>query len=314
VALALQGGGMHGAFSWGAVDALLEAGMPVDRICGVSSGALLGVMLAQGLVRGGRDGARADMRRLWQRVAQAHALSPLRNGPIERWLWGTDLSNNPAWFGIEAAMRMFSPAQLNPFGHNPLRPVIEELFDPALLAHPRAPDITIAATDVESGQPVCWRNEEITVDTLLASCCLPFVFPAVEIKGRAYWDGAYSGNPPLGPLLTPDLPTELVLVRALATRRRGTPHTPTAILDRVNDLACQGSLAAEIANLPLNVAFTDIDADAVLASLDVSSKFNADDAFLHGLFMAGRGAATSALRTSALRQAGDVWDAAAAGE
>jgi len=201
----LQGGGAHGAFTWGVLDRLLEDGLQIDAICGVSSGALIGVTLVQGLVLDGPDGARAAMRKLWRRFAQAHAMSPLQNAPFERWLWGWDMSNSLVWRGLEATMRLFSPAQLNsavwPFGHHPLRALIADLIEPALLADPGAPRLIVSATDVETGAAVLFENAAITVDVLLASSCLPFVFPAVEIDGRAYWDGGYSGNPPLKPLL-----------------------------------------------------------------------------------------------------------------
>lgn len=152
VALALQGGGAHGAFTWGVLDRLLEEGLHADAICGVSSGALIGAMLVQGLVQDGRDGARAAMRELWRRVAQAHALSPLRTAPLERWLWGWDTSNSLIWRGLEMTMRLFSPAQINPFGHHPLRPLLTDLLEPDLLTDPAAPRLIVAATDVETGE------------------------------------------------------------------------------------------------------------------------------------------------------------------
>src|SRR4051812_16300586 len=135
--LALQGGGSHGAFTWGVVDRLLEDGQRIDSICGVSSGAMIGVMVTQGLARGGPDAARADMRKLWQRVANAHSLSPLQAAPMERWLFGGwDLSNSMLWQGVEMAMRMFGPAQMNPFAHTPMQVLLDDLIDPRLLAHP----------------------------------------------------------------------------------------------------------------------------------------------------------------------------------
>jgi NTE family protein len=290
VALALQGGGAHGAFTWGVLDKLLEDGLRVGAVCGVSSGAILGCLLVQGLVRDGNAGARAEMRRVWQRVAQAHSLSPLQNAPLERWLWGWDMSNSFVWQGLEMAMRMFSPAQLNPFGHNPLRPLLADLLQPALLTHPSAPRITVAATDVETGQAALFQNAAITVDVLLASACLPFVFPAVQIDGRAYWDGGYAGNPPLAPLLKPALPAELVLIRAQPARRPGTPTTPMQITNRLNEIACHNVLAAELAALPPSIRVTTYDADDALLDLPISSKFNGEPAFLTELFEAGRNA------------------------
>ena len=295
VALALQGGGSHGAFAWGVVDRLLQDGQRIDSICGVSSGAMIGVMLAQGLVRGGQDGARAEMRRLWQRVANAHALSPLQAGPLDRWLFGGwDLSNSLLWQGMEMAMRLFSPAQINPFGHNPMLALLEGLIEPGLLTDPAAPRVTVAATDVETGQAVFFDNASIDVDVLCASCCLPFVFPAVEIGGRAYWDGGYAGNPPLAPLLSPDPPAELILVRAQAVRRPGIPATPSEITNRLNEIACQNVLIAELAALPPSVKLRTYDADDALLHLPISSKLSGEAAFLKELFESGRTAAAPA--------------------
>jgi len=290
VALALQGGGAHGAFTWGVLDRLLEDGLPVSAICGVSSGAILGTLLVQGLVRGGPDGARREMRRLWRVVAQAHNLSPFQNGPLERWLFGWDVSNSMLWRGWEMAMRLFSPAQLNPFGHNPLRHLLADLLEPPLLAHPSAPRLTVAATDVATGEAVFFRNADITVEVLVASACLPFVFPAVRIGDRALWDGGYAGNPPLGPLLSPALPAELVLIRAQPVRRPGVPATPMEITNRLNEIACHNVLAAELAALPQSVRLTIYDADAALLDLPISSKFNGEAEFLSELFQAGRAA------------------------
>lgn len=290
-ALALQGGGAHGAFTWGVLDRLLEDGLRPDRVCGVSSGAIIGTLMVQGLVRGGPEGARAEMRRLWRRVAHAHRLSLLQNGPLERWLWGWDLSNSLAWRGLEMAMRLFAPAQLNPFGHNPLRPLLHGLLEPELLAHPSAPRLTVAATDVATGEAVLFHNDAISVDVLLASACLPFVFPAVQIDGRAYWDGGYAGNPPLAPLLQPEPPDELLLVRAQPARRPGVPATPMEITNRLNEIACHNVLAAELAVLPDKVRLTSYDADDALLDLPISSKFNGEAEFLSELFQAGRAAA-----------------------
>ena len=303
VALALQGGGAHGAFTWGVLDRLLEDGLRVGAVCGVSSGAILGTLLVQGLVRGGNAGARQEMRRLWRRVAQAHNLSPLQNGPLERWLFGWDLSNSLLWRGWEMAMRLFSPAQLNPFGHNPLRHLLADLLEPAALGHPSAPRLTVAATDVETGEAVLFRNAEITVEVLVASSCLPFVFPAVRIGERAYWDGGYAGNPPLGPLLAPVLPDELVLIRAQPARRSGVPGTPMEITNRLNEIACHNVLAAELAALPPAVRLTSYDADGALLDLPISSKFNGEAEFLSELFDAGRAATPTS--TGGARAAAD---------
>ena len=287
-ALGLQGGGAHGAFAWGVVDALTEHGRRFDRVCGVSSGALTAVAYAQGWARGGAAGAREEMARLWRRFAQVHALSPLRTSPFERWLWGWDLGNTVLWQSLDVASRLFSPAQLNPFGINPLRSIVLDILDRKLLTSAAAPRLAVGVTDVETGRAVVFENERIDANVLLASCCLPFVFPAVRIDGRAYWDGGFSGNPPLGPLLRSPLPRRLVIARAQLQRRAGVPGTQTEIMNRLTEIACQGVLDAELEAVPSSVEIESYKADEALHRLPISSKFNGELDFLTELFKAGR--------------------------
>lgn len=293
-ALGLQGGGSHGAFAWGVVDALTEQGRRFKRVCGVSSGALTAVAYAQGWARGGAQGARHEMARLWRRVAQAHALSPLRTSPFERWLWGWDIGNTVLWQSLDVVSRVFSPAQINPFGLNPLRSVVLDILDRKLLASAAAPRLAVGVTDVETGKAVVFENERVDADVLLASCCLPFLFPAVRMKGRAYWDGGFSGNPPLAPLLQPRPLQTLVLVRAQVQRRAGVPGTQGEIMNRLTEIACQGVLDAELESLPDGVQVESFAADGALHRLPISSKFNGETAFLAELFEAGRRAAHGA--------------------
>jgi NTE family protein len=308
--LALQGGGAHGAFTWGVLDRLLERGTQVSAVSGVSSGAILGTMLVQGLVEGGAEGARAQMRRLWERVS-GPSFTPLPPEALRAWMWGFDafgdwgasLGQSLLWQGMDAAMRLFSPAQINPFGHHPLRVVLDGLLDRALLTHPSAPRLTVAATDVETGRATLFGNAEIDTDVLLASSCLPFVFPAVEMRGRAYWDGGYSGNPPLGPLIGSHLPREIVLVRAQPARRPGVPRTPSDIFNRMHEIAFHTALAAEIAALPPGVRLTTFNADAALLGLPIASKMDASAAAIAKLFQAGRAACADA--SDPLREAAD---------
>jgi NTE family protein len=295
--LALQGGSAHGAFTWGALDRVLEAGLRFDSVCGVSAGAILAVAMVQGLVENGTEGARAAMRRLWDSISAAGAMGLMQRSPLERFLYGADLSSNVLWAGLETTMRLFSPHQLNPLGHNPLRPLLEEMLRPDLMQSPHAPRLFVGATDVETGAPVMFSGAEITVDVLLASACLPLIFPAVEIGGRAYWDGGYSGNPPLWPLLNP-LPRDLVLIRGQPERRPGVPRTPAEIMNRLNEIACHTVLETELSALPPGIRLVSVEADPALADLPISSKFNTDWPFLMELFQAGRLAADRALSTA----------------
>jgi NTE family protein len=287
VALALQGGGAHGAFTWGVLDRLLEDGLEVGAISGVSSGAIIGAMLVQGLVRGGAAGARAELARLWERVGQARGAM----AGIEDWFWSPGPFGALAWQGMEAMLRVFGPAHLNPFGHNPLRPLLSGLLDCRMLADPAATPLSVAATDMETGVAVVFDNAAIDVDVLLASACLPLVFPPMRIGGRAFWDGGCAGNPPLGPLLGPEPPEELLVIRAQPTYRAGTPSGPAEIMNRLNEIASHNVLQAELALVPETVRLRVFDADAVLRDLPASSKFRADPGVLRILFTAGRAAA-----------------------
>jgi NTE family protein len=292
IVLALQGGGAHGAFTWGALDRLIEDGFAFAAVSGVSSGAMIAAMAVQGFVQNGPHGARKSMRELWERVSAGDIFGPVASSLD--WMWGWDktreLGNELAWQGMTNALRMFSPGQLNPFGQNPLEPLLYDLLDTDALCHPTAPRLFIAATDVESGQAKIFSNVEITVPVLLASCCIPMMFPAVNIGGRHYWDGGYSCNPALTPLLAPK-PDVLVLIRAQPRIRKGVPNSTADIVHRLHEIAFQAPLDAELSDLPKSVRLHDISADAALAAHPLTSKLKTERDFLKRLFEAGREAA-----------------------
>jgi NTE family protein len=290
--LALQGGGAHGAFTWGALDRLLEDGLEFSAVTGVSSGAMIAALAVQGFVKNGAAGARAEVTKLWQRVAAANIFGPA-NSSFD-WLWGWDkgleLGNEMAWQGLTNALRLFSPGQLNPFGQNPLEPLLHELLDVRAIRDPAAPKLYVAATDIESGRAKIFNNGQMSVDVLLASACVPMMFPAVTIDGRHYWDGGYSCNPALTPVLTPK-PERLVLIRAQPRIRKGVPNSTADIVHRLHEIAFQAPLDAELQDLPKSVTLHDISADAALARHPLISKMNTDKTFLDRLFAAGREAA-----------------------
>ncbi len=290
--LAIQGGGAHGAFAWGALDRLIEDGLSFGAVTGVSSGAMIAAMAVQGFVHNGPDGARAEVRRLWESVAAANVFGPA--SASMDWLWGWDktreFGNEIAWQGLTNVLRMFSPGQLNPFGQNPLEPLLESLLDMDAIRSPEAPRLFIAATDVESGEARIFNNAEMSVDVLLASCCIPMMFPAVNINGRHYWDGGYSCNPALRPVLALK-PDRLVLIRAQPRMRKGVPNTTADIVHRLHEIAFQAPLDAELLALPRSVRLQDISADTALAAHPLISKMNTEREFLITLFNAGRQAA-----------------------
>ena len=199
--LALQGGGAHGAFTWGVLDRLLEVPwLRFDGISGTSAGAMNAAVMADGYAEGGPEGARAALERFWKRVADAALLSPLRRGPLEilTGLWTLDYS--PVFLALDISARVFSPYDLNPGGSNPLRKILLESINFTRLAS--APiRLFVTATNVRTGRGRIFRNADLTPDALLASACLPTMFQAVEIDGEAYWDGGFSGNPTITPLV-----------------------------------------------------------------------------------------------------------------
>jgi NTE family protein len=296
IVLGLQGGGSHGAFTWGVLDYLFEQEVEFAAISGVSSGAMNAVMAVQGLVRGGPEGARAALREFWSSVGSANVFNTI-SSPMD-WLWGWDkgleLGSELAWNGITNALRMFNPGQLNPLGQNPLEPLLDALLDPKAIRSPAAPRLYVGATDVETGESTVFSNAEIGVRHLLASACIPMMFPAVEVGGRHYWDGGYSCNPPLAPVLSPR-PDQLVLVRAQPRRRKGVPATTADIVHRLHEIAFQAPLEAELSMLPRHTRLLDISADHALARYPLVSKMNTERGFLENLFTAGRDAAKAAL-------------------
>lgn len=294
--LALQGGGAHGAFTWGVLDYLFEQGLGFDAVTGVSSGAIIGAMAVQGMVKAGPAGARDAITRLWNMVMDGNMLGNFPNTPFD-WMWEATkvLSTDFAWNGFTNALRMFDPAMLNPLQQNPLEPLLHILLDQPTLRAATAPRLYVSATDVESGEAKTFSNEEVSIETLLASACIPMMFPTVKIHGRSYWDGGYSCNPPLAPVLSPK-PKRLILIRAQARQRSGVPTATANIVHRLHEIAYQAPLAAELSMLPAEIELIDIPADEALADHPLNSTLNTDRRFVESLFAAGRQEAQKRLR------------------
>lgn len=249
--LALQGGGAHGAFTWGVLDRLLEVPwLRFDGISGTSAGAMNAAVMADGYAEGGPEGARAALERFWKRVADAALLSPLRRGPLEilTGLWTLDYS--PVFLALDISARVFSPYDLNPGGSNPLREILRESINFARLAS--APiRLFVTATNVRTGRGRIFRNADLTPDALLASACLPTMFQAVEIDGEAYWDGGFSGNPTITPLVRESEAHDTLLVQINPVNRPGTPRTAREIHNRLNEVAFNSPLMKELRMIAL---------------------------------------------------------------
>src|SRR5215813_8308945 len=211
--LALQGGGSHGAFTWGVLDRLLEEPwLKIEAVSGTSAGAMNAAVLADGWTEGGASGARAALDAYWDRVARAAVFSPLQRTPLDRLLGRWTLDHSPVFIGFDLMARVLSPYNLNPHGFNPLAKILDESIDFARLA--RSPiKLFVTATNVRTGRGRIFRNAEITPDVLLASACLPTLFQAVEIDGEAYWDGGYAGNPTITPLIRESDAQDTILVQ-----------------------------------------------------------------------------------------------------
>jgi NTE family protein len=246
VDLGLQGGGGHGAFTWGVLDRLLEVPwLRFDGISGTSAGAMNAVVMADGYVAGGPEGARAALEKFWKRVSDGALLSPLRRGPLEilMGLWTLDYS--PVYLAFDLASRVFSPYDLGAGAVNPLRGILEESIDFSRVAS--APmRLFVTATNVRTGRGHIFRNAELTPDVLLASACLPTMFKAVEIDGEAYWDGGYSGNPSMAPLIRECTASDTILVQINPIERPGTPRTAREIHNRLNEIAFNSNLIKEL--------------------------------------------------------------------
>jgi NTE family protein len=310
VDLALQGGGSHGAFTWGVLDRLLEEPwIKIEAISGTSAGAMNAAVLVDGWSRGGTDGARAALDAYWRRVSRAAAFSPLQRSPLERLMGRWTLDTSPAYLAIDLMSRVFSPYDLNPMSFNPLRQILAESIDfERLVASPIK--LFITATNVHTGRGRIFRNGQITPDVLLASACLPTMFKAVEIDGEAYWDGGFAGNPTITPLVRESDAHDTILVQINPRERLNTPKTAGDILDRLNEISFNAPLLKELRMIALLRLAADpgsgegarwagmrthrIMTDR-LAEFGASSKLNAEWEFLEMLKVEGRKSAADFL-------------------
>jgi NTE family protein len=247
IGLALQGGGAHGAFTWGVLERLLEEErLRIEGISGASAGAMNAVLLAYGLTQGGRDQACSILTRFWKQLAEATRLSPLQPTLLDKLTGRQGLEWSPGFRATEALSQVLSPYELNPLNLNPLRDILLELVDFARLRAECPIKLFIAATQVRTGSLRVFRTEELSVEVLLASACLPRVHQAVEIDGEAYWDGGYSGNPPLFPLIWNCRTRDIVVVVLGPLHRRSVPRSASDIRSRESELMFMAAFLREI--------------------------------------------------------------------
>lgn len=313
VNLALQGGGAHGAFTWGVLDRLLEdERIAIEAISGTSAGAMNAVALADGFEKNGRAGAREALHGFWQAASRAACLSLIQRTPWDRAMGNWSLNRSPGYLLLDMLTRLASPYELNPLNLNPLRDFLAQQIDFDAVRCCAAIKLFISATNVRTGRARIFTNAELSPDAIMASACLPHLFQAIEIDGEGYWDGGYMGNPALHPFIYRCATRDIVIVQINPIDAPGIPTHARDILDRVNEITFNSSLVGELRAIEFVTRQLDegnldpvrykrmlihrIDGEAELKSLDASSKLNAEWDFLQALRAMGCRAADHWLR------------------
>ncbi len=308
--LALQGGGAHGAFTWGVLDRFLEdKRIEIAAISGTSAGAMNAAVLADGLMRGGAEGGRERLRQFWELVGRRAAFSPIRRNPLDVMFGNWGIAYSPGYWWFNAVTNSVSPYDFNPLNINPLREILEDMVDFELVRSCREFPLFVSATNVETGRVRVFAGKSLTPDMVLASACLPTLFQAVEVEGEHYWDGGYMGNPVLFPFFSTNGTNDILIVQINPIERKGVPRTSRDILDRINEISFNSSLLRELRgvdfvkrmlaeerldaeryrNLHVHIVGLHDEGDEISAP----SKLNAEPAFLEHLFERGRNSATN---------------------
>jgi NTE family protein len=248
--VALQGGGAHGSFTWGVLDHLLDdPRIEIEGISGASAGAVNAVVLADGLVRGGREEAKRRLAEFWRAASRDGKLPEAQRKVVDRLFWFMPMASGPmqAWFDVLS--QYFSPYDLNPLNINPLRDLIEHFVDFDAIRRAEHLRLFVSATNVQTGRVRVFQREAITADVVMASAALPLLFRAVEIDGVPYWDGGYMGNPALFPLYRTTETEDLLIVQINPLRRESVPTSAKEIVNRINEITFNSSLAAELRSI-----------------------------------------------------------------
>lgn len=298
VAVALQGGGSHGAFTWGVLDRLLlEPDLEIVGISGTSAGAMNAAILADGLRRGGRTEARAALTSYWEDVGRLPGYASFEPSAVPGIERSWHLDNNPFFLWMDVLARIWSPYQINPCNYHPLRALLERVDFEGLRRDEDAPRVFIGTTNVRSGMRRVFDNSELSVDVLLASACLPLAYQAVEIGGEHYWDGGYTGNPPLAPLYLRTTATDVIIISINPLLRADVPRSAREIISRIDEISFNSAFISEMAAIAFIEEFFGLSAagdrvrrmfmhvinDKALDALGASSKMNNESAFLRHL-------------------------------
>lgn len=309
--LALQGGGAHGAFTWGVLDALLADSLfDIAAVTATSAGTMNALVCADGMRREGREGGRQALEAFWHAVSDARApFSPVSMNAIRKAMdpFGVFKSKAFQWFDVLTSVA--SPYEFNPWNFNPLKDRLLAAVDFDALRSAPPFEVFVSATNVHTGKARVFRTAEMSVEVALASACLPYLFQAVEIDGAAWWDGGYVANPALWPLFYEDLPRDVLICCINPGAREGTPKTSAEIMDRLNEITFSASLTAELRAIAFVQKLLDenalkpeaheryrrvlvhaIRADEALGGLGVETKFDTSWGFLTDLRDKGRAA------------------------
>jgi NTE family protein len=311
VNLALQGGGSHGAFTWGVLDRLLEEErLSVEGITASSAGAVNAVVMADGLAAGGRDGARRALHAFWHALSRDAANTMFQPSLIDRMSSTRGFEHSPGYVFMEALVYFASPYQLNPFNYNPLKKLIEDHVDFERVRRQDAIKLFLSATDVRTAKVKVFPGKELRAEHVLASTCLPLLMQAVEVDGEYYWDGGYSGNPAIFPLVTECETPDIVLVHLTPADRPEIPTSSPAIMNRMQEISFNTALIREMRSVAVRNRRVDegvmpggkrsfvhvIEAEDIIREFTASSRLNADWKFLTNLFDKGRARADKWLK------------------
>ena len=303
VNLALQGGGSHGAFTWGVLDRLLEDGrLAFDGITATSAGAVNAVVLADGLALGGREGARNALKNFWQKMSQMASSSIIAPSFFDQMNPKFGLEHTPAYVFIDVLSRILSPYQLNPMDINPLKDLLNAEVNFERVRQQKVIKLFLSATNVRSGKVKVFAREEITADHVLASACLPFMMRAPEIDGEAFWDGGFMGNPAIFPVIYGCEAPDVIMVHLTPTERSELPTNSRTIINRMQEISFNSSLMREMRTIAFVTKLIDdgkmtggkrmfihlIEAEDVISELSGSSKMNGTWKFLAHLHEIGR--------------------------
>lgn len=309
--LALQGGGAHGAFTWGVLDRLLEEDEEIGfkGLSGTSAGAMNAVVLADGYVRSGADGAREALEAFWKAMSVKGRMTPMPRTPFDSLLGGHNLDLSPGYIFFDMISRFASPYDFNPLDINPLRDTMGEMINFDRVNRCDCFDLFVCATNVHSGKIRVFHNEEITLDAVMASACLPMLYKAVEIDGVPYWDGGYMGNPPIYPLIYHTDVEDVLLIQINPIERAETPKTARDIMNRMNEITFNSTMLRELRAIDFvkrlreegkvpegrykTLRMHRIDGGDDLLNFSASSKFNTNWTFLQELKEIGRARASS---------------------